>query len=110
MEHPTVLMAYHDDWLVNVLLSTGQVYTFVTELWDEWNDVPDSRLYSGELVESDWTPIIEAASRKALEFCRENVETWGLDPLPESIAQFRSGMDSLHQLTSDRDFRRFTSR
>ena len=110
MERPTVLMAYHDDWLVNVLLSTGQVYTFVTELWDEWNDVPDSRLYSGEFLESDWTPIIKAATHKALEFCSENVETWGLDSLPESIAQFHAGMDSLCLLTSDRDFWRFIRR
>lgn len=30
-----VVMSYHDDWAVNVLLEDGRVFSFWTECWPE---------------------------------------------------------------------------
>jgi hypothetical protein len=91
-------MTYHDDWLVNVLLSDGRVYSFITEMWPE----------HGTGSDADWPQVVARAKRDALWFADRGAETWGLDAIPETEAQFRKAMDFVCMHTSDEDFRRYT--
>lgn len=90
-------MVYHDDWLINVLLSDGRVYTFSTEYWEEWLGCQPN----------DWTTITYRAENKALQYAGRNEHTWGLDAIPDTIEQFKTAMNRVSRFTSDRDFRKF---
>jgi hypothetical protein len=103
----TVQMVYHDDWLVNVLLSDGRVYTFCTELWQEWAPVPADRLYSGDYTDQDWAPVLGRASLEALQLAGAGAETWSLDGIPDTVERFKTAMNFVAFHTSDADFRRF---
>ena len=61
MNAPKIVMSYHDDWIVNVLLTDGRVYSFVTEMWPEHGDAPN-----GE-HDRNWTGVVRTAERLALD-------------------------------------------
>jgi hypothetical protein len=96
--NPRILMAYHDDWNVNVLLSDGRVYSFVTEIWPEHGN------------ETNWPRAVESAKLLALWHAERNSETWALDAIPETETDFHKGMDALCLRTNDHDFAMFMRR
>jgi hypothetical protein len=93
--------AYHDDWCVNVLLSDGRIYSFITEMWPEHGDPGPT----GEDVR--WAPVMRRAKYEALLLADRGARTWALDALPETDAQFHKAMDFLCMRTSDVDFHYF---
>ncbi len=99
-----VQLVYHDDWLVNVLLSDGRVYTFNTELWPEHTE---ETALNGSTRDQDWIGVIEVAKSTAVRLAEQRADTWGLDAIPDTIEQFRKGMDLVSRYTSDQDFRKF---
>lgn len=88
-----VAMFYHDDWLLNVLLTDGRVYTFNTELWPAHLE--------------GWDRVVEEGKFLATALANGGHETWGLDAIPETIEQFKKAMDLVCRYTSDVDFGRF---
>ena len=98
-----VALTCHDDWLVNVLMADGRVYTFNTELWPEHGDYGVS-----DEAPDQWPDVIEAAKRRAERYAAANVRTWALNmPLPITAADFRKALDHLCERTSDADFLAF---
>jgi len=99
-DNPTVHMICYDDWLINVLLSDGRVYTFNTELWPSQREWPDS-----------FSPVvIEEAKAKALDLAKRGVDTWKVESLPENLDQLAEALDFICMHTSYADFRRFIQR
>jgi hypothetical protein len=94
---PKIVMSYHDDWVVNVLLSDGRVYSFVTEMWPEHGDGSDR----------NWRRVVRVAERIALDYAMRNLETWRVAKMPATEPEFHAEMDAVCQRTNDADFRRY---
>lgn len=93
-----VTMAYHDDWLVNVLLEDNRVYTFMTELWPEHGEG------------SNWPSVVKRAKQEALELASRNVTTWRLPIQPIHAFDFRESLNAVCEETSDSNFWAFIQR
>lgn len=65
----TAARSYHDDWIVNVLMTDGRVYSFVTEMWPE----------HGDGSERNWPHVIREAERIALDNADRLLPTWTVD-------------------------------
>ena len=102
----TASRTWHDDWMVNVLLSDGRLYAFVTECWPEWAPVPAARQYTGDYTGLDWAPIIARAQRYALELATRDAEPFcaELDPAL-SEPELRAAVDAACRRMSDGAFR-----
>lgn len=59
------VMSYHDDWMVNVLLASGEVYAFNTEMWPEHGD-----------GNSCWPPVIRRAHHEAELLSAHNAQPY----------------------------------
>jgi hypothetical protein len=94
----TAVLSYHDDWLVNVLLSNGEVFTFNTEMWPEHSTGLD--LDWLRVVRRAKEDALDLAERKATPFCRVDVATF---PFTENaLAQV---IDEACEKMSDKEFR-----
>jgi hypothetical protein len=97
---PRVVMSYHDDWIVNVLLSDRRVYSFVTEMWPEHYTVEGT-------LDHMWRRVVRIAEQRALDYAMRNLPTWSADSMPTTDAEFHAVMDAICLRTNDEDFRRF---
>lgn len=100
---PTVVMATHDDWLVNVLLADGRFYTFNTEMWACHSINPDRHL-------SNMMRAVHEAKEYALELAREDAPTWGLDAIPDTTEQFVKALNFVCMAADDATFSCFVRR
>ncbi len=101
-----VCRTWHDDWMMNVLLSDGRLYVFVTECWPEWAPVPVARQYTGAYTAADWAPIIARARCYALELAARDAEPFcaELDPTLNE-PELREAVDAACGRMSDGAFR-----
>ena len=99
-----VAMTHHDDWIVNVLLSDGRIYSFWTEMWTCHDGTDPDTSFSNMTRATAW------AKDYALDLAARGVETWGLDAIPDTEEQFVKALDFVCMHASDHDFQRFMQR
>lgn len=94
-------MSYHDDWMVNVLLSDGSVWAFNTEMWPEHGN--GNSCWPPVLRRAHWDAI-ELHARGAEPYCRTEIfDGFGDHDLHDAVNDACESM-------SDADFRRLIRR
>lgn len=89
-----VVMSFHDDWLLSVLLSDGRFYTFNTELWSQHGS------------DSCWPRVEDHGRKLAMVLALQGEETWGLDAIPDTLEQFREAVNFVAMRATDQEFAR----
>lgn len=113
MRKTIVQLTHHDDWLVSVLLSSGEVYLFNTEMWPEhlvagW----DSETMGAE-PESNWACVIRRAENDALFLSARHSEPYtrlNADAIGTARDLFVMSMNGACTDMSDADFARLVRR
>ena len=93
------LINYHDDWNVTVLLSTGEVYVFDTEMWPEHSTGTDR----------DWPRVVRRAESEARDLAERHADPYcrvDLTSFPMTIDALVKASDEACERMSDEDFRR----
>lgn len=95
------VMTYHDDWMVNVLLACGEVFSFNTEMWPEHGD-----------GNSCWPPVIRRARHEAEMLSARNAEPYCLVEIFDGFGEtdLHDAVNDACEVLSDADFRRLIRR
>lgn len=94
-----VVFSVHEDWMVNVLLSTGEVFAFNTEMWPE----------HGTGTDADWPAVTREAENKALFLSAQRAEPFCRADVLRTDLLWRAINQASLQM-SDYDFRRLVRR
>ncbi len=93
-----VVCDYHDDWIVNVLLNDGRVYTFQTELWYEHG------------ANTSWGPVLKKAREDALALAESGADSFCRVTGYQNLKTLRAAVNSAAEKLNDADFRRLIRR
>lgn len=95
----TVIRSDHDDWMVTVLLSNGEVFSFNTEMWPEHRTLTDA----------DWPRVLRCAENAALFLSANHCDPYTRTHFPQAVVtreQLYTIVDAACEKMSDDDFRR----
>jgi hypothetical protein len=97
----TVIDSYHEDWVVNLLLSNGEVFTFVTEMWPEhgFNITSDN---GGD----NWPAVMREAENRALFLAARHAEPFCRICLDTEREIWRTRLNDIAMEMTDVTFRR----
>lgn len=91
----TLIQTYHDDWIVNVQLSNGNVYSFMTEMWYEHGD------------SINWPAVEREAYARALDLNSRHVDPFAVvTPEVTTKQALSDALNATCMVMSDSQFQR----
>jgi hypothetical protein len=102
MPELTVVQTFHDDWLVNVQLSDGRVFTFQTEMWP--CHLERSKGYNRE-TQSNMVAAVREARERALDLAERNATPFVAECDAETVEALKDALTYACMAMSDAEFR-----
>lgn len=106
------LISQNDDWIVNVLLSNGKIFSFMTEGWPQWGAVGIEEVSPEQHTRSQRC-VIRRAEDEALWLDSRNAEPYTTVNSPEAVTSEKILADVCNtacEQMSDQDFARLIRR